>query len=306
MNLIVDGNNLAHRARHAYSLSFQGVDTSVTFGVMRMLLGLVKKYKPNSVIFAWDGGTPGFRRRLVPSYKAGRKRKREDDGTWAIFITQLQELEAILPHTGVLQVKRRGIEADDLMAHAAKGLIGDNLIISTDDDMLQCVNDNTSMLKPGKKAITYTVENFEELIGFPVYRFVLSKVLQGDSSDEIPGVRGIGPKTALKLMQGGDTLLGAATPRMQERIEKFIADGYYNKAYTAIDLSVDLAGAKRTLKDAEWMSYDKSVRKWCIDKGFISIIEGFSLSILGGLKKPEFEFTGRLPRIWDYRRSGDD
>ena len=300
MNLIVDGANLAHRARHAYSLSYQGQDTSVTYGVMRMLGALVKYYNPASVIFAWDGGTPGFRRRLVPSYKS--KRKHDDDPTWDMFIYQVQELEHILPYAGVLQVRRAGIEADDLMAQAAQMLIGKNLIVSTDTDMLQCVNDNTSVLRPGKKDVTYDAKNFEKLVGFPVYKYVLGKVLQGDSSDNVPGVLGIGPKTVVKLLQN-DNVLEAATPKMRSRIEAFISDGHYNSAYSVMDLSADHTGARLALLDAPWRkAHAKRLTKWCMDHGFVSIIEAFSLSIFGSLQEPEFAWDGRMPLVWDYRR----
>jgi len=300
MNLIMDGTNLAHRARHAYNLSYQGVDTSVTYGVVRMLGALVKHHKPTSVIFAWDGGTPGFRRRLVPSYKS--KRKHDDDPTWEVFLHQVRELEQILPYTGVLQVRRAGIEADDLMAQAAQMLVGDNLIVSTDTDMLQCVSDNTSVLRPGKKDVTYTADNFEKEIGFPVYKYVLSKVLQGDSSDNVPGVMGIGPKTVVKLLQN-DNVLEAATPKMRERIEAFIADGRYKSAYAVMDLKDDRTGARLALLDAHWRkAHVKRLTKWCMDRGFVSIIEAFSLSIFGGLKEPEFAWDGPTPLIWDYVR----
>jgi len=303
MNLIIDGTNLAHRARHAYDLSYRGKDTSTTYGVMRMLAALVRNYNPSSVVFAWDGGTPGFRRRLVPEYKS--KRKHEEDPTWLEFLAQLGELEKILPYTGVLQVKRRGIEADDIMAHAAQMLTGDNLIITTDDDLLQCVDDATSVFKPGgKKGTIYRMSNFEDKVGWPPFKFVLSKVLQGDSSDNIKGVFGIGPKTAHKLLQH-DNVLEAASPKLRDRIEKFIEDGSYVKAYGAIDLSHDRAGARLTILRSKWHpAHVKRLYKWCIDRGFVSIIEQESLSVFGRLREPQFDkLLRRTPLVWDYGRA---
>ena len=304
MNLIIDGTNLAHRARHAYNLSYRGKDTSATYGVMRMLVALVKNYDPDSVVFAWDGGTPGFRRRLVPEYKS--KRKHDEDPTWLEFLAQLDELEKILPYTGVLQVRRRGIEADDIMAHAAQMLVGDSLIITTDDDLLQCVDGTTSVFKPGKKDTIYRKSNFEDEVGWPPYKHVLSKVLQGDSSDNINGVFGIGPKTVAKLLKAKN-VLDAARPKMRTRIEEFIEDGSYAKAYSVIDLSPDRAGARLALLRAKWhRPHVKRLYKWCIDRGFISIIEQESLTVFGSLREPRFDDTlRRTPLVWDYRRYDD-
>lgn len=306
MYLLIDGTNMAHRARHAYQLSYRGRDTSVTYGVMRMLMALVKKHKPVGVVFAWDGGTPGFRRRLVPTYKTNRKRD-DTDPSWISFLSQLNELERILPSTGVLQVRRRGIEADDLIAQAAIMAVDDCLIISNDDDLLQCVDEGVSVLKPGKKDVVYDIDNFEELVGYPVYQFVAAKVLQGDSSDNIPGVHGIGPKTAQKIFSGphGNASIANLTGRLRERTMEFIEDGKYNASYTAIDLSEDRTGARRVLLEAEWQPYDnKAVMSWCIKYGFTSIIEAGSLGLLfGPMKKPVFDAEElRVPRVWDYGR----
>lgn len=304
MYLIVDGTNLAHRARHAYQLTFHGRDTSVTYGVIRMLMAMIKSHRPTSVIFCWDGGTPGFRKRLIPQYKAGRKQIRDNDPDWGMFLSQLAELEEILPYTGVLQVRRKGIEADDLIAQAAQLSMEDNLIISTDEDLLQCVSESTSVVRPTKgKDVLYTVDNFEELVGIPLFQFVAYKVLMGDSSDNIDGVRGVGPKTALKILLNQ----GKVPQSTQTRMNAFIENGSYNNSYTTMDLSNDLAGARYVLYNAEWQSYSKKVvYKWCMERGFTSIIEAAPLgSLFGKLKKPEFTNIMAMPMIWDYERYPD-
>lgn len=299
MNLLVDGTNMAHRARHAYQLSFHGKDTSALYGVMRMLMALIQSFRPTTVVFAWDGGTPGFRRRLVSSYKANRHPF--DDPTWLSFLDQLCELEATLPFTGVLQVKRRGIEADDLLYHASRMLDGESLIVSTDDDMLQCVNGNVMVMHPGKVDKITTADNFEQTVGFPAFKYVMSKVLQGDSSDNVPGVLGVGPKTVKALLKH-DKILDHATPRVKERIQRFIDTGQYNMAYTVMDLSVDRCGAKRALLEAPWQPYDRKLYQWCIENGFTSIIEA-GLTCFGALQQPVFRKDVVCPRVWDYNRS---
>ena len=299
MNLIIDANNLAHRARHAYHLSFRGHDTSVTYGVMRMLVALIKKFEPSSVILCWDGGTPGFRKRHVPAYKAARKEKKKDP-TWNEFITQLCELERILPHTGVLQVKRTGIEADDLMAHASRLVVGKALIVTTDDDLLQCVSRNVNVYSPIRD-VMYTHANFVELIGYPVHQHVKAKVLQGDSSDGIEGVRGVGPKTVLKLLAGRACDIPEST---QARLQEFLDSGKYMASYVTVDLSNDMVGAKYTILNTRWQPYNKSVMMWCVKRGFTSLVEAAPLgAVFGKLGQPKFKGDLHVtPRIWDYKR----
>jgi DNA polymerase-1 len=310
MILIVDGNNMAHRARHAYQLSYLGKDTGVMYGVMRMLMTLLGKYRPSGVIFCWDGGRPAFRKRLVPAYKAGRSKA--DDPTWAAFILQLNELEKMLPHTGVLQVKRVGIEADDLMAHASVMVEDEAVIVSSDDDLMQCIMDGVSVLKPGKKNVMYTEELYLEKYGFHPVWHVLYKVLQGDGSDNIPGVPGIGPKTAMKLCQvGGKGILSACPRHLIGNLEEFIQSGAYNAAYTVIDLKDDMAGARFTLVRAleNWRRYSKRrIYDWCFSNGFASILESGSLGVtFGSLRAPVFDVEGmRCPVIWDAERSPND
>jgi len=303
LTLVVDANNMCYRARYAYNLSFRGQPTSVTYGVMRMLMALINKQHPSSVVFCWDAGIPAFRRRLVPEYKAGRKERKADDNTWPAFVVQLNELQKALDWTGVLQVHRFGIEADDLIAQAARMLIGNVMIVSSDDDLLQCVTDKVSVLKPGKKDRLLDNDNFEEEVGYPPHKHVLAKVLQGDGSDNVAGVKGIGPKTVAKMLQH-DNPFSAASPMLQQRIQAHVQSGKYSAAYTVMDLGPDFAGARRALLEAEWKKYNKKLYTWCIQWGFTSIIEAGSLGkIFGSLRQPQFDITGmRIPRVWDYNR----
>lgn len=299
MILIIDGMNMAHRARHAYKLSYQGMDTSVTYGLMRMLMALMKKFKPESVIFCWDGGTPGYRTRLLEGYKASRKVAKAKDDDWPMFLAQVNELEGVIPLTGILQVRRRGIEADDLMAQAAKMVLQESVIVTTDDDLLQCVDDNTSVWSPIKE-IMYTKANFEELIGYPAFQHVAAKVLGGDKSDNVQGVRGMGPASVRKFLSGDDSKIAKPT---KVRLEQFINDGKYNVSYTVMDLGLDFAGSRYVLANAEWQSYSKELYRWCISKGFTSLIEAGTFGVLfGQLKKPVFADMMPYPRIWDYKR----
>lgn len=292
--LLIDGNNLAWRANYAYNLSFRGQDVSALYGVVRMVQALVKHHKPRSVIYCWDGGTPGFRKRLVPEYKASRRHK--DDGTYTNFVRQAIELREVLPFFGLYQVYRRGLEADDLVYHASRMLDERSIIVTADEDLLQAVDEKTSVLKPGKKDLLHTPEEME----IAPEDMVEWKVLQGDSSDNIRGVSGVGPKTATKIVHGEPV-----SERIAERVKAFYESGAYDAAYDCMDLSVDRAGAKHALLSSEYVPFDwRKCKSFCIKYGFTSLLEGNLGQIFGKLREPMFNTRGlAIPRVWDYKRA---
>ncbi len=300
LTLLVDGNNLAYRARYAYSLSHQGLDTSVTFGMMKMVQALLKQYKPHSAIMCWDGGVPDYRRLLVPSYKANRKSK--DDPSRPIFLAQMDELQVTFPFFGVLSVHRRGLEADDLMYQATILLDNETLIVSSDDDMLQAVSKTCRVLKPGKPDRMVALNNME----IDPAEYAEWKTWQGDSSDNIPGVRGIGPKTATQLFKGDRANV---SHRIRDKMDEFCESGAFDDAYNCIDLSVDRSGARSSLLDAMYQPFSRvKATRWLMKWGFASLIDQRTLGqTFGRLDEPEFNSAGMaIPRVWDYRREPVD
>lgn len=315
MLLIIDGNNMAHRARYSFELSFHGKDVSVTYGMLRMMLAVVKEQKPEAVLVCFDGGYPGFRKRLVPSYKEHRTHTK--DPTYPEFLRQMDELDKVLPMFGVMVVRRRGIEADDLMYQASRmSNHKQSLIVTNDDDLLQAVNHNTSVLKPvtKKEDLVVTPSNFRDVTGVCPGCFMCAKVLQGDVGDGVPGCHGVGPKTIGKLFAGIECepewwwgLESRVNPNMAIRINSFLGSGAYEKAWDAMDLSYDRSGARLALSEASWLPYqDKSVYRYCVDNAFMSLIEASPLRpVFGSLGRPEMSVKVgmRVPRVWDTYRS---
>src|SRR5512139_1910981 len=114
LNIIIDANHLAHRCRHVFNLSNKGVDVSVTYGFLKVMGSIIDKFKPQSVIVCWDGGIPEHRRKCYPEYKASRDHG--DPLEYVEFERQCDELYGYaLPMMGVVNIRRMGIEADDLM-----------------------------------------------------------------------------------------------------------------------------------------------------------------------------------------------
>ena len=314
--LIVDGNNLAHRARHSFVLSFRGKDVSVTYGTLRMLLAVVKEVKPEAVLMCFDGGYPGFRKRLIPTYK--QHRHHDEDPTYPEFLAQLRELENILPRFGVLVARRKGIEADDLMYQATRmSLHPKNIVYTNDDDLLQVINDNTNVLKPAKQRnIMVTLDNFQKFAyGASPACYIAAKVLLGDSGDGVPGCFGVGEKTVRKLFANLDALPDddswnlskRVTKSMANRVEQFWRTESFLCAWDAMDLAYDRSGARYTLMNCSWQPYDdKHIQRYCINNGFMSLIEASPLlGVFGHMSRPELSVVHgmRVPRVWDATRN---
>lgn len=307
--LIIDGNHLAYRCRYAYSLSWQGQDTSVTYGFMRVLMSYMQQFHPEIVIVGWDAGVPAWRKRLLPAYKANRSHDRDD--TYVQFIVQIEELRNVLPRFGVVQARRKGIEADDLVYHASNLLDCHCVVVSGDADLLQCVRPGVDVLKPGKSEQLITHDNFEEIVGVPRQSYVWYRALQGDSSDNLKGCTGIGPKTAKALVQqidpdlGAEQLLSHASQKIKPALEAYIATEQFLKTYSIMCLELDAVGARQTVLSSTWQRYERAfTTSWCMSWGFASLLEAGSLpQLFGSLRCPQWQARDmRIPMIWSYLR----
>ena len=202
--LLVDGLNLLFRA--FYSLppgmkSPSGKPTNALFGFMRTLDSLNKKYQPKTIIVALDSKIPTWRKEEYPEYKAGRQETPE------ILLEQISYFETFLKEMGIDCFECPGHEADDVLASLAKILLKQNIaptIVSNDKDLLQTIEKGVSILKSGRSISQIklvTKKSFFEEYGFDSSKIPDFKGLVGDSSDNLKGVKGVGEKTAKKLLQ---------------------------------------------------------------------------------------------------------
>lgn len=200
--LIIDTFNLLHRAYHALPSSFRdksGEPVNAVYGVSSMLITLLAKIKPDYVIAALESKTPTFRVEDFTAYKAQRK-PMEDD-----LSIQIPKVLEILDAFGVKQLQVDGYEADDVVGTVAKKYSDKNevVIISNDRDLWQLVGGNILVGLPGGKGDIDWLggKEAEARLGFKPEKIADYKGLRGDPSDNIPGVFGIGEKTATKLIQ---------------------------------------------------------------------------------------------------------
>lgn len=304
MLLIIDGNNMAYRALYKYDLSNHGTDVSVTYGCLRMLYALVKKFKPSSVLVCWDGGVPAYRRERMPSYKAGRKK--DDSRDWMDVYRQMDELNTLaLPLHGMMTAKMADVEADDLMYHAAIMAADRATIVTTDADLLQAVREYVDVYNPVKD-ILYTAKNFKDLVGVGMANYMAYKALVGDSSDNVPGVKGVGPKTAVKLFDtfGSITAIINAAIARSPKISKHVAEaivrfGYQGlcDSYVVMGLWYDRMGVRQALLNLEYEQADISkLKRYLMHNAFVSLMEESYYGTYMRLTAPEFNVSGlRLP-----------
>ncbi len=208
--VVIDGKSVFYRGYYAMpNLSTKdGTPTGGVFGFATMALEVIRKLQPDYVAVAWDKPKTNIRKRLeiYPAYKAGRKPAPAD------FYEQIPLLHELLDAFGWPLYELDDYEADDIMGtlalQAGEQNI-DTLLVTSDMDLLQVVNGHTKVfaLKKGLSNIElYSPDSFKAKYGIDVHQFLDLKALKGDSSDNIPGVPGIGEKTAVQLLQEYKTL----------------------------------------------------------------------------------------------------
>lgn len=198
--LIIDTFNFLHRAYHALPKTFtdqNGEPTNAVYGVTSMLINVLTTIKPTHVVAAIDSKEPVHRHTEFTGYKAHR-RPMEDD-----LSVQIPKVFEILDAFGIKQIQVSGYEADDIIAALVKQFSKDVqiIIVSNDRDLWQLVDDHTKIMLPDKGGTTWIDEKAaNEKFGFNHHQIADYKGLRGDPSDNLPGVYGIGDKTAVKLI----------------------------------------------------------------------------------------------------------
>lgn len=202
--LILDANSILNRAFYGIrSLSTKdGIFTNGIYGFLNILMKLTEQVEPDKIFAAFDLKAPTFRKEIYPEYKAGRKPQPQE------LTMQFPILKEILELYGVNVLQKEGYEADDFLGTVAR-LCGQRdfecYIATGDRDSLQLVNKTTTVLLAATKAgqpelRVYTPERIFEIYGVMPIQLIDVKALMGDASDNIPGVAGVGEKTALALI----------------------------------------------------------------------------------------------------------
>lgn len=211
--LLVDGNSLAYRAYYATAYSKAGVLTNrdgipvnAVHTLAKMMIKAINKYKPTHMCIAFDAGKKTLRHDKLESYKDGRAKTPNE------LIQQMAMIKEMFENMDIKHYEKPGIEADDIIGSLACKYASDEtevLILSSDKDMYQLVDSCISIIVPqngAKEDLLINHSNFFEIHGYMPSQVPDIKGLVGDASDNLPGVVGIGPKGAVKLIQEYGTL----------------------------------------------------------------------------------------------------
>jgi DNA polymerase I len=233
--LLVDGHSLAFRAFYAFGKhpegglrTSTGIPTSICFGFLKALIEMLDREKPTAVAIAFDLAAPTFRHEIDETYKANRSETPES------FIPDMQNLQRVLAAMNLPAITQAGFEADDVLGTLSQAASAEGYtvkILSGDRDLFQLIDidKRISVLNLGQKdkIVEYHADQVKERLGVLPTQVVDYKALCGDASDNIAGVRGIGEKTAIKLIEEYGTLenILAAVPKMKGAIKIKLEQG---------------------------------------------------------------------------------
>lgn len=275
--VLIDGNSLLNRAFYATKLltTRDGTPTNAVFGFIKLLLKIIQDNKPDRLIVTFDLKAPTFRHKMYDEYKATRKPMPDD------LVVQVGMLKSLLHSMNITICEKEGYEADDLIGTLSHAFSDTHSIVITGDrDAYQLVDDLTDVFitKTGvSELLKLNKNNFEQLIGYKPTQVIDMKALMGDSSDNIPGVPGIGEKTALNLLLKYGTLdnvysnLDDITGSVKTKLENGKESAYLSRRLAAIDRCVPLETSES--EGEICMPFTQEVRNQFLKLEFTSLLK---------------------------------
>jgi DNA polymerase-1 len=258
---LIDGNSIAYRAFYALPEDLatkSGQVTNAVFGFTRMLIRLLKDFHPDGIAVAWDVSRKTFRTETYPEYKAQREKAPDH------FRSQLPLMDKVLESLQITQLRMEGYEADDLIATLTKNAVEGGwevLIVTGDRDAFQLVGGPVRVVYT-RRGISDTIiadeAYVEERYGIRPDQYVEYAALRGDTSDNLPGVPGVGEKTASRLVadHGGldaiYTAIADQTPKLRESLAAHREQVFLNKDLMTLVDDLDIGVAIEDLHTREW------------------------------------------------------
>jgi DNA polymerase-1 len=271
--LAIDANAIIHRAFHAYPPTLQtedGLQVNAVYGFTTMLLSALESFHPEYVMCAMDTAQPTFRHEIYPDYKGTRP------PTDQSLINQMPMVEEVLNSFNIPIIKKEGYEADDILGTLSKYTSTgkwqdedmDMYILSGDKDLLQLVKDDVYVCLPNgsfKNIVVYDSKKVKEKYGYTPEQVVDYKAMVGDSSDNIPGIKGVGDKTATTLLEKHGTLdeiykhVDELSTRYKNLFTESVEQAEFSRELAKIDtdmkLDIHLEGCKLEDFDRNKLTY---------------------------------------------------
>ncbi len=261
--LILDSNSLMNRAFYALPplTNSEGVHTNAIYGFTNMLLKMKGDINPDYIVAAFDKKAPTFRHKEYDDYKAGRKKMPEE------LAEQFPIIKEMLKLLGIKIYEIEGFEADDIIGTTAKLAAKEGMevfIVTGDKDALQLADNNINVIitkKGVSETAQYNKEQFIEEFGVTPTQFIDVKGLMGDKSDNIPGVPGVGEKTAYKLIKEYGSVEGVLNnidsisgKKLKENLETYSEQAIFSKKLATIMVEVPLDNIIEDIKNVEEMN----------------------------------------------------
>ncbi|MDF2962370.1 MAG: polymerase [Paenibacillus sp.] len=260
--VVIDGNSVAYRAFFALPLlsNSKGLHTNAVYGFTTMLLRLIEEQKPTHFLVAFDAGKATFRHKDYAEYKGGRAKTPPE------LSEQFPPLKELIKAFGISQFELEGYEADDIIGTLTrladeKGDM-DVIVVSGDKDMLQLASDRVKIALTRKgisEVELYDPPYIKEKYGLTPKQIIDLKGLMGDTSDNIPGIPGVGEKTALKLLHEYESVEGVLANtdqlkgKMKEKVAEHADDARMSKELATIFREVPLTS---TWEDLSYSGYE--------------------------------------------------
>ena len=241
--VLIDGNSLLNRAYYATPVftAKDGFPTNGIFGFVKLLLKIISDKKPSYLAVAFDLHAPTFRHEMYADYKAGRKPMPED------LVVQVPVLKEVLSLMNIRICELAGYEADDVIGTLARKFGVQTYIYTGDRDSYQLVDENTSVCYTRKGVsdiLELSAENFQSEVGLNPAQIIDLKALMGDKSDNIPGVPGVGEKSAMQLLADYGNLdeiyahLGEIKGALGKKLTDNKESAYFSRKLATIDTDV--------------------------------------------------------------------
>ncbi|MGG7058397.1 DNA polymerase I [Clostridium tertium] len=262
--LILDSNALLNRAFYAIPelTTSEGIHTNAVYGFVNMLFKMKEELKPDYIVAAFDKKGPTFRHKEYEDYKAGRKKMPSE------LAEQFPIIKDLLALLSITKYELDGFEADDIIGSLAKYAEKNNIevfIVTGDRDALQLASENINVVITKKgvtETATYNYKSFVDEFGVTPTQFIDVKGLMGDKSDNIPGVPGVGEKTAYKLIQTYGSIEevlnnidNISGKKLKENLETYREQAIFSKKLATIVTEVPIEFDLDEIKSQE--SYDR-------------------------------------------------
>ncbi len=247
---LIDGMSVVFRAYHAMSRSGlttpDGQPSGAVFAFVNIITRLLDKQNPEHIACVFDRSEPTFRHEMYPEYKANRDEFPEE------LIPQLKTIKDFLDFIGMPRIEKPGFEADDIIGTLAKRASDDNykvICLTNDKDYYQLVNGNTLLYKPqkGDEFDIVDIDAVKDKFGVAPNQVIDVLALMGDASDNVPGVKGIGEKTAIPMVQEFGSVEGIydnidkiARKAVKTKLESDKDKAFLSKKLVTIDIDVEL------------------------------------------------------------------